>query len=499
MRNRRNEKREKEIIDLCKRRGIAFESGGYTTAGPGLYDFGDLGVLMKRNIKKLWLDYFVFDRDDIYLFEGATLSGENMWKGSGHHRSFDFLIICGNCKKYTDPESLKIPKAELLDIREPGELRGYIVSKGYECPNCRELLKKMKIFPLIFRTETGHGKKSVKICLRPETCQSIFVNFKRILHTENSTLPFGVAHIGKAYRNEIAPRQFIVRCREFELLELEYFINPAKDCRIPYDSLEKFETALWSDEMQHSEKSQEKIRITEALQTGVIRDSYLAHWMTQSLKWLISCGIYPNSLRCRQHLEDEKPHYSKDTWDIEYLTPSKWVEVAGISDRGSYDLREHMNFAKNYLKTNVDLKYFDGVIPRVVESSFGMERVLFVLLLEAYLKREERLVLRLDPRISPIKVAVLPLENKKDLVEEARLVYDQLRKVFHTKLDVHGSIGRRYVKFDEIGTPCCITIDFRSLVDGTVTIREITTWEQKRAKKENLAVRLKKMGLPTRN
>jgi len=497
--NKEKENKEKEIVNLCKRRGIVFESGGYTRAGPGLYDFGDLGVLMKRNIANLWLDYFVFDRDDVYLFEGANLSGENMWKGSGHHRLFDFLIICGNCKEYTNPDSLNIPNEDLLDMREPGELREYIISREYKCPSCKIPLKEMMIFPLMFRTVMGHGKGSTEVCLRPETCQSIFVNFKRLLHTENPKLPFGVAHIGKAYRNEIAPRQFIIRCREFELLELEYFVHPAENHEIPYDDFGEFEVVLWSDEMQRSEISQEKMTITEALKTGVIGNTWLAYWMTQSLKWLTECGIHPDSLRYRQHLRDEKPHYSKETWDLEYSAPSRWVEVAGISNRDSYDLKEHMKFAKNYLNATVDLKYFDRTIPKVVESSFGMERILFTLLLEAYSKRDNRLVLRLHPRVAPVKVAVLPLLDKKDLAKKAKSAYDQLKKTFHAKLDIQGNIGQRYAKFDEIGTSYCITIDNQSLEDNTVTIRDRATWEQERVKMENLARRLKKMGLPTRN
>lgn len=419
-------------MSLCKRRGFVFPSSEIYGGIGGFWDFGPLGVELKSNIKAWWWKTMVWERDEIYGLDSTIIHNPKVWQASGHALSFtDPLRECKSCHQRFRADRLK----------------------GNKCPECNGKLTEVKQFNLMFQTYVGPTKETAdKTYLRPETCQGIFTNFTNVIDTVQPKIPFGIAQIGKGFRNEITTGNFIFRDREFEMMELEYFVRPEED--------EK-----WFD-----------------------------YWLNERLKWHTQLGIEKKKLRFFEHPKKSLAHYSKRTVDIEYKFPFGWAELEGIANRTDFDLKNHAKFSGK------DLRFQDEkgkkFYPYVIEPSVGVERIALALLLEAY--REEkptsreasrvkasnnsvRVVLSLNPKISPYKIAVFPLlANKPDLVKKARLVFDKLRPVFHTAWDDRGNIGKRYFSQDEIGTPWSITIDFQTLKDETVTVRDRDTMKQER-------------------
>jgi glycyl-tRNA synthetase len=432
-----------EIVSLSKRRGFIFPSSEIYGGLASTYDYGHYGVLLKNNVKAEWWRAVVQERDDVVALDAAILMHPKTWEASGHLEGFtDPLVQClGRCKKRWREDEVR--KQQLGDEHAEGEIR---------CPECGGELSEPRQFNLMFETYMGPVRDdAAKIYLRPETAQGIFVNFKNVLQFARKKPPFGIAQIGKAFRNEITPGNFIFRTREFEQMEIEYFVPPA-------------EAPEWH-----------------------------RRWMDDRMRWYTDLGIRPDHLRLREHGPDELSHYSSATSDVEYLFPMGWSELEGIANRGDFDLTQHAKFSGE------KLEYFDQetkerYVPHVIEPSAGADRAMLAFLVDAYDSEEvesrQRTVLRLHPRLAPVKVAVLPLVSKAGMPEKAREVYEAVRRRVPAEFDEGGSIGRRYRRQDEIGTPWGITVDGQTMEDDTVTLRDRDSLEQVRVPIEGLAEEL---------
>ncbi len=414
-----------DIVALAKRRGFVFPGSEIYGGLANTYDYGPLGTELLRNIKNLWWERYVVKRPDIYGVHTGILMNSKVWEASGHVESFvDPLVECKSCHRRFREDHLKDKK---------------------ECPECGGELTEPRLFQGMFKTHIGatEDKGSVSY-LRPETAQGMFVNFKSVVTTERPTLPFGIAQIGKGFRNEITLGNFIFRTLEFDMMEVEYFVEPKK----------------W-------ERSFEE-------------------WKREMMKWLTDLGIDKNNLRWRAHGKGERSHYSERTEDVEYKFPFGWGELYGLAYRTDYDLKNHSE------KSGEDLRFHPekgkAFYPHVVEPTYGANRTLLAALLDGYTRDKDRVVLKLHPTISPYKVAVFPLlANKPKLVEKARDIYLKLRLKLSTSWDDRGNIGKRYFAQDEIGTPWCVTVDFDTLKDDTATVRDRDTTKQERISVDKLS------------
>jgi glycyl-tRNA synthetase len=443
------EKTMDKIVALAKNRGFVFPGSDIYGGLANAWDYGPLGVELKNNVKKAWWKKFVQESEYNVGIDSAILMNPQVWVASGHVGSFnDPLIDCKECKTRHRADNLikEYNSQNGININVDGwsndELVAYIDEKNIVCPVCKKKnYTKIRKFNLMFKTYQGVTEDtSSEIYLRPETAQGIFVNFKNVQRTTRKKIPFGIGQIGKSFRNEITPGNFTFRTREFEQMELEFFCEPGTD-------LEWFN-----------------------------------YWKNFSINWLLSLGLKEENLKFRDHSEKELSHYSKATTDIEYKFPFGWGELWGIADRTDYDLKQHMEYSKE------DLSYFDPItnekyVPYVIEPSLGADRVALAFLCEAYDEEEisegdVRTVLRFHPALAPVKIAVLPLSKK--LSDGAYEIYKSLIKRFVCEFDETGSIGKRYRRQDEIGTPYCITFDFDSLEDHAVTVRDRDSMEQVR-------------------
>jgi len=481
-----------KIISLCKRRGIIFPSSEIYGSFAGFFDFGNVGVELKRNVENSWWKHFVQEREDVVGIDGAIITHPNVWKASGHLESFnDPLVECTKCKKKYRADHLVETELKIsVDGLSVKHLEELIQKHKIRCPDCKGELKFLQPFNLMFETSVGAEVGNVAY-LRPETAQVIFTNFKTIQQSSRKKLPFGIAQIGKAFRNEISPRNFIFRSREFNQMEIEYFIHPKKmdKCEFLTDDHLNFELQVLTEEAQEKGKSHEKRKIKDLLQKKIIKTPWHAFWIVESMKWFEKIGVKKENLRIRQHRKTELSHYSTETWDVEYNFPWGWKELEGIANRTDFDLKQHMKFS------NSDLHYFDEenkekLVPFVIEPSFGLERTVMVLLLDSYAEIKEdnelKVKLKLNPSISPVKVAVFPLMKKDGLVEKAREVFEKLNKEFVCEYDDSGSIGKRYARADEIGVVAAITCDYQTLADNTITIRDRDSTNQIRVEIKEL-------------
>ena len=427
-----------QIVNLCKRRGFVYPSaeiyGGFRSS----YDYGPLGSLMLRNVKDAWVRSMVQERDDVVLLDAAILGPPQVFEASGHLANFsDPLVDCTVCKRRF--------REDQLEARDcPQKLKGCTFTDA-------------RAFNLMFQTHAGPVEgEGATVYMRPETAQGMFVNFANVLQTSRKKPPFGIAQVGKSFRNEITPGNFIFRTREFEQMEMEFFVPPA-------------DSATWYD-----------------------------YWCTTRMQWYIDLGIPAEMLRLRAHDADELSHYSSGTSDIEFKFPWGWGELEGIAQRTDFDLNRHAEFSKQ------KLDYFDQAtneryVPYVVEPAAGANRTMAAFLLAAYdedvINDEPRTVLRLHPRLAPYQVAILPLSKKDTLTPLADSILSRLSKRYFCDYDETQAIGRRYRRQDEIGTPYCITVDFDSLEDGQVTIRERDTTTQERVSIDSLeSVLAEKLG-----
>ena len=418
-----------QVVNLCKRRGFVFPSaeiyGGFRSS----YDYGPLGSLMLRNVKDAWVRSMVQQRDDVVLIDAAILGPPQVFEASGHLSNFsDPLVDCTVCNRRF--------REDQLETRDcPQKMKGCTFTEA-------------RAFNLMFQTHAGPVEgEGATVYMRPETAQGMFVNFANVLQTSRKKPPFGIAQVGKSFRNEITPGNFIFRTREFEQMEMEFFVPPA-------------ESAKWYD-----------------------------YWCETRMQWYIDLGIPADMLRLRAHEADELSHYSSGTSDIEFKFPWGWGELEGIAQRTDFDLNRHAEFSKQ------KLDYFDQAtneryVPYVVEPAAGANRTMAAFLLAAYdedvVNDEPRTVLRLHPRLAPYQVAILPLSKKDSLTPLADQIFSTLSKRYYCDYDETQAIGRRYRRQDEIGTPYCITVDFDSLEDGQVTIRERDTTQQERVSIDRL-------------
>ena len=425
-----------KIVALCKRRGFVFPSSEIYGGLGSTYDYGHYGVLLKRNVKDEWWRAMLQERDDIVALDAAILMSPKVWEASGHLESFtDPLVDCRRCGQRFRADHLDQLECPEKPSKPPGE-----------GPNCD--LTEARAFNLMFETTIGPVRESgAEIYLRPETAQGIFVDFPQVLQTSRKKPPFGIAQVGKSFRNEITPGNFVFRTREFEQMEMEFFVAPG-------------EAPRWFE-----------------------------YWLKERMRWYVDLGIRPDRLRLRPHDADELSHYSSQTSDVEYLFPIGWSELEGIANRGDFDLRAHAEHSGK------KLEYFDSgsgerYVPHVIEPAAGADRATLAFMVDAYdeeeIEGETRTVLRFHPRLAPVKVAVLPLVRKDGLPEIAQEVYASLKPVVQAEYDEGGSIGRRYRRQDEIGTPWSVTVDHQTTKDRTVTLRDRDSLEQARVAIDDL-------------
>jgi glycyl-tRNA synthetase len=451
-----------DMAIFCKRKGFVYPSAEIYGGLAGFWDFGNLGTELKNNLKNEWWSFFVRQRKDIVGIDGAIITNPKIWEASGHVSNFiEIAVVCKKCKHKT-----KIEKSEI----------------GTKCEKCGGEYENHGEFLNMFVTNVGPIKKdSIKSYLRPETAQLIFANFKSVYENARLKFPCGIAQIGKSFRNELAPRDFLFRLREFEQMEIEYFIKPDTNC--PYE-IGDTEILVYSAEMQEKSLEPKKMKIKTAYENGIIKKDWHAYWIEQEILWFINLGANKNKFRIRQHLLDERSHYSSDTWDLQYEFPFGWSELQGIADRGDYDLNQHEKFSGK------DLKIFDEedkkrFLPHVVcEPSQGVERAFLVFMFDAYEYNQKRknIILHLHPKLAPFKAAIFPIIKKINFEKIALNIFDDLKKDWNVTYDESGSIGRRYARNDEIGTPFCITVDGESIKNKDITIRDRDTTRQIRVK-----------------
>ena len=421
-----------KLVSLCKRRGFIFQSSEIYGGFNSCWDYGPLGIELKRNVKEAWWQAVVRKREDVVGLDASILMHPRVWEASGHVQSFtDPMVDCKRCKRRFRADHVE----------------------GNRCPECGGEFTEARQFNMMFKTYVGPVEEDAAIAyLRPETAQGIFVNFLNVQSAMRLKLPFGIAQIGKAFRNEITPGNFTFRTREFEQMEIEYFVKPGTD-------------GAWFDQ-----------------------------WVQDRFNWYVQLGLRPDKLRIRPHEQDELAHYARSCVDIEYEFPFGWSELEGIANRTDYDLKKHIEYSGK------DLTYFDDatkekVIPYVIEPSGGVDRTTLAFLVDAYheeeVRGERRVVLKLHPSLAPIKVSIFPLVKRDGMPEIARDIEGALRPHFYTFYDEGGSVGRRYRRMDEAGTPFGITVDSQTREDDTVTVRDRDSMEQVRVKIPDLVDHLK--------
>jgi len=480
-----------KILQISKKRGLIFPGSEIYGGLSGIYDFGPIGFLLKKKIIDYWREYFVKSDENIFEIESSLIMPEKVFEASGHLKGFiDPITKCKKCKSVFRADNLIEEEAKLfVEGLSVEELTRIIREKNIRCLKCGGELEDVKVFNLMFSLNIG-ALGDTKGYLRPETAQGIFVNFKNILVSLRAKLPFGIAQIGKSFRNEISPRQWLIRMREFTQAEIEFFINPDEKTYDKFKEYENVRIRILSREAQKAGKSEEEMTVREALDKEIIPSEHMAYFIAKEQLFYESLGIPKEAIRFRHMLPEETPHYSKGNVDMEILFDFGWKEVVGNAYRGDYDLSKHMEFSK------ADLSYVldngKKIIPHVVEPSFGIERTIYAVLLYSFVEDKERGWdwFRFSAKIAPISIAVFPLLNKKEMIEKSLEIFKILRKRFDAIFDKSGSIGKRYARADEIGIPYAITIDHKTLEDNTVTIRDRDTTEQERVKIEDLIKKL---------
>ena len=412
-----------KLVSLCKRRGFIFQSSEIYGGLNSCWDYGPLGVELKRNVAELWWRAMTLEREDVEGLDASILMHPRVWEASGHVENFtDPMVDCKACKR-----RFRVDQAP-----------------GKQCPNCQGELTEARNFNLMFKTHMGPVEEDASVVyLRPETAQGIYVNFVNVQMVSRRKLPFGIAQIGKAFRNEITPGNFIFRTREFEQMEMQFFVKPGTD------------------------------------------NQWIEHWKERRMQWYLDLGVRKERLRFHQHDKKELAHYAKVAFDIQYEFPFGWQELEGIHNRADYDLGRHTQYSGK------NLSYFDEegaerFVPYIIETSAGLTRTVLMCLTDAFQEEEERVVLRFSPKIAPIKMAILPLVKRDGMDDLARKIYEKIRSKRKVFYDESGSIGRRYRRQDEAGTPFCVTVDSQTLADQTVTWRDRDTMAQERVPAERL-------------
>ncbi|HOG98116.1 MAG TPA: glycine--tRNA ligase [Methanothrix soehngenii] len=546
--------RNELVNELARRRGFLWPAFELYGGAAGFYDYGPLGAPLKRRIEDIWRQYFVI-AEGFAEIEAPTIGVEGIFQASGHLSGFsDPLTGCKECKEVYRADHLIKHIIEVPDALTNEEIYRCMQENEITCPECGGELSSVYEFNLMFKTMIGPGNKMTGY-MRPETAQGMFINFPRLLRYFRGALPFAAVQIGKSYRNEISPRQGVIRLREFTQAEAEIFIDPRDKTHPRFDEVKAMRMKFYSQEAQEKGE-EEEMSFGEAVERGVVAHQTLAYYVARTYQYLLAVGIDPQKLRFRQHKSDEMAHYAADCWDAEVLLDRLgWIELVGVADRTDYDLKAHTTVSKvnlsvfvNYdqpkkrkktvvkpdfkalgpmfkskakavgealralapeqlagekIQVNIDGETIDidrslvsfesveeevrgeEVVPHVIEPSFGIDRILYSILDHSYyedeIDGEKRAVLRFKPRVAPIEVAVLPLMDRSELVGPAKKILEELRsRGMRTDYDTSGSIGRRYRRNDEIGTPYEVTIDYETIEEGTVTIRDRDSMSQVR-------------------
>ena len=546
--------RNELVNELARRRGFLWPAFELYGGAAGFYDYGPLGAPLKRRIEDIWRQYFVI-AEGFAEIEAPTIGVEGIFQASGHLSGFsDPLTGCKECKEVYRADHLIKHIIEVPDALTNDEIYRCMQENEITCPECGGELSSVYEFNLMFKTMIGPGNKMTGY-MRPETAQGMFINFPRLLRYFRGALPFAAVQIGKSYRNEISPRQGVIRLREFTQAEAEIFIDPRDKTHPRFDEVKDIRMKFYSQEAQEKGE-EEEMSFGEAVERGVVAHQTLAYYVARTYQYLLAVGIDPQKLRFRQHKSDEMAHYAADCWDAEVLLDRLgWIELVGVADRTDYDLKAHTTVSKvnlsvfvNYdqpkkrkktvvkpdfkalgpmfkskakavgealralapeqlagekIQVNIDGETIDidrslvsfesveeevrgeEVVPHVIEPSFGIDRILYSILDHSYyedeIDGEKRAVLRFKPQVAPIEVAVLPLMDRSELVGPAKKILEELRsRGMRTDYDTSGSIGRRYRRNDEIGTPYEVTIDYETIEEGTVTIRDRDSMSQVR-------------------
>lgn len=468
-----------ELAAFCKKKGFIFPSGEIYGGLAGFWDFGPLGVELLNNIKKEWWNYFVREKENITGIEASIISPPKTWEASGHTSNFnDVSIRCEKCKKFN-----KVDKSDLENNK-------------VACVFCGGKLDKLtaKDLNLMFKTNVGPVEEdSILAYLRPETAQGMFLDFKLVQQTSRMQLPFGIAQIGRCFRNEIAPRDFLFRSREFHIGEFEFFINPEESgCILLEEKHRKLKFKFLSAESQTGGKNEIEEKTIEEILKEKRLEEWHAYWLAEQILWMKSLGLH--EIKIREHMKDELSHYSSATFDIDYEYPFGSKEIAGIANRGQFDLTNHEKASKQSMAV-YDEKYKNKIIPKVIEPTFGIERIFLAVLSKAYHHDEKKdyTILKISPKLAPIKASIFPIVKQPEYEKMSERIYNELKKEFNVFYDNSGSIGRRYARNDEIGTPFCITIDEESLKKKDVTVRLRDNGEQFRVKEDRLLDCMKKV------
>ena len=476
-----------QMAAFCKQKGFVYQDSEIYGTLAGFWDFGPLGVELKNNIKANWWKRFVHDREDVVGMDGSIITNRKVWEASGHVSCFgDLMITCKKCKYKTRADQfLEDELNENYEGIEAKEVNRLLKDNSLICPKCKGEFQEAVDFNLMFETTVGPVKdKSNTAFLRPETAQLIFADFHLIKDSARKQLPFGIAQIGKAFRNEISPREFLFRSREFEQMEMEFFTHPDKinDCPL-FDDVKKMKVNIITADDQAKQKEHKAITIE---QLSKMTSKWHSYWIAEVYQWFLDMGIKPENLRIREHLAKELAHYAGACFDVEYNFPFGWKEIHGNADRQQFDMQQHIKVSGKDI-TIYDEETKQKVVPYVAsEPSQGVDRAFLAVMFDAYENDEKRgnIVLHFDNDLTPIKVKVFPLMNK--LHEPARKIFKLLQKDFICQYDKSGSVGRRYARADEVGVPYCVTVDFDGVETKTVTIRDRESTKQRRIKIDEL-------------
>jgi len=487
------------VVEVCKRRGIIYPTAEIYSTLAGFWDYGPIGSLMKRKIENYWREFFVkpgtngeASESNIVEISGSTVLPEEVFKASGHLDGFvDPVTQCNKCKTIHRVDHLiEESTGEFVEGKSAEELTNMLRKEKITCPLCKGgkgELSDVRVFNLMLKTDIGAAGGNIAY-MRPETAQNIFTSFNRVFKSSRGKLPFGVAQLGHSFRNEISPRHFIIRVREFNQFEIEMFVDPDKadECR-DFASVEKVKlNFLTREEQQNGGDKAKRITAGSALKKKHIPNKFLAYFMAKQMRFYQNLGIPSSALRHRHMMSEETPHYSAGNFDLEIKFDFGWKETVGNAYRGDYDLKKH----SDYSKTKMTVAIEDGrkVVPHVVEPSFGLERTFAGILLHCFREDKERgwNWFAFPSKIAPYTIAVMPLMKKDNLPEKAKELFGEVSQMFDAFYDASGSMGKRYARMDEIGVPYCATIDHQTLEDDTVTLRDRDTMEQVRVASKEL-------------
>jgi glycyl-tRNA synthetase len=482
-----------QVMDVSLRRGFVWPAFEIYGGAKGFYDYGPMGALHKRNIEEMMRIQYVVEEGCLEV-SCPTVTPEDVWVASGHVKSFADVIV--ECEKCGEPYRADHLVEEHLKIQTDGmkipELEKHIREAKIVCPKCKGPLGQPYTYNLMFGTYIGPGKTKVQAYLRPETAQTTYLPFRRLWATGREKLPMGVMQIGRSYRNEISPRQGMLRLREFTQAEIQFFVDPQNKDSEKYEGVKDTKVKIWSEELQNAGKPAAEMTIADAVEKGMMKSKMIAYQLVRAWQLFQRMGMPESKLQMRQHKSDERAFYSNETWDIEFLSQDYGrVEMVGISDRTDYDLTAHQNLSKQDMSVSKDGRKF---VPHVIEVAYGIDRPVYCTLESCYTEQtgeKERTYFKFPKVVAPYRAAVFPLVNKDGVDKKAREVFEVLKDAgLFVQWDSSGSIGRRYARADEVGIPYCVTIDYDTLKDDSVTIRDRDSMQQERVKISELVCKL---------